>query len=1026
MTVVFSDVVGSTDLGERLDAESLHRVMARYFEEVQGVLTLHGGLTEKFIGDAILAVFGIPRAHEDDALRAARAASEMRESVRRLNEGLELEFGVRIRTRTGVNTGEVIAGDPDAGATFVTGDAVNLAARLEQAARPGEILVGGATYELIREFVTAEELPPFDVKGKSGQVHAWRLLEVSPGILRWTPRFDSPLVGRVEDLGVLGDMLDRVARSRTCLAATILGPAGVGKSRLTAEFLATLGEGVTVLRGRCLPYGEGITFWPVVEMLRQVTGTGEFDPPDGVLTALEAVLPPGDESAAAARQLAALMGSPVATPGIHETFWSLRRLFQQIAARGPVVVVFDDIHWGEPTLLDLIEYLRDWLRSAPVLLMCLARPELVEHRTGWMGDEGSATIRLEPLSDAGTSELVQNLLGGDPVAVEIAGQITDTTEGNPLFVEEILRMLVDRGKLVRDDDGRWTIDGDLSARSIPPTIQALLGARVDMLEQGERGVLERAAVIGRIFWWGAVSDLSAQADRPFVGGWLQSLVHKQLIRPERWESEGEDAFRFTHILVRDAAYRGIPKTRRAELHERCALWLQARAPSGTESDEIVGYHLETAHDALSELGPPSDRTRELGRQASELLASAGRVAFARGDMSAAANLLSRAVALLPPEDPAASMLLPDLADALVQTGSFDRARSVLDRLRGTAERSANSVLGAYAIVIELWIRLFTQPQGWGEDVGPMAERAMALFEEQHEDRGRAKGWALLALFHMTEGRFATAADAWRRAADAAAAAGDRREELEDLAWIPVIVWCGPGSVDDSIGACQAVIERSGGDRKATAAAVATLGTLEAMRGRAPEARSLASRAKSILEEAGLPGWAGALTQMFGWTELLSGDAAAAEAELRTGVDILRGIGEMSWLSSTAAILAEALFRQGRTDEADAFVLESEHAAGGGDIYSQGLFRAVRAKILSARGDSEAAVATAREAVAVADHSDFVFLQVMTRTALGNVLDAAHRSDEADPVFSEAAARCDGIGFRVAAEAARSLQRSPGH
>jgi tetratricopeptide (TPR) repeat protein len=644
-----------------------------------------------------------------------------------------------------------------------------------------------------------------------------------------------------------------------------------------------------------------------------------------------------------------------------------------------------------------------------------------------MAGDVSSTIMLDPLSDADTSELVQNLLGGDPLAVAITGQIAETTEGNPLFVEEILRMLVDQGMLVRREDGRWTIEGDLSERSIPPTIQALLGARVDMLDEGERGVLERAAVVGRIFWWAAVSDLSGPDDRPYVGSSLQSLIHKQLIRPERWDSEGEDAFRFTHILVRDAAYGGIPKARRAELHERCARWLQARAPNGAESEEIVGYHLETAHAALSELGPPNDRTRELGRQAFELLASAGRTAFARGDMSAAANLMSRAVALLPPEDPAGGALLPDLADALLQTGAFDRARSVLDRLRGTAERSEDAVLSAHAIVIDLWIRLFTEPQRWAaNDVAPKAERAMALFEEQHDDRGLAKGWTLLALLHMTEGRFATAADAWRQAADAAAAAGDRREELEDLAWIPIVVWCGPASVDDSIRACEAVIERARGDRKATAAAVATVATLEAMRGRAPEARSLVARAKSILEEGGLPGWTGALTQMFGWTELLSGDAPAAEAELRAGVDILRGIGEMSWLSTTAAILAESLFRQGRVDEAEGFVRESEHAAGSGDIYSQALFRTVRAKVMSGRGDRDGAIATGREAVAMADDSDFVFLQAIARVALGHVLEAAGRTDEADAALSEAAARCEGVGFRVGADMARALRKSIDH
>ena len=1021
MTVLFTDVVGSTDLAERLDPESFRHIMNRYFEDMQAVLARHGGVTEKFIGDAIMAVFGVPRAHEDDALRAVRAAAEMRDSLRLLNESLSRDLDVTVRTRTGVHTGEVITGDPEGGTPFATGDPVNVAARLEQTAAAGEIVISDATHWLVQDFATAEPLAPLKVKGKSDAIVAWRLLEVVPGAGRWTPRIDSPLVGRTGELETLGTSLDRVVGSSTQGLVTVLGPAGVGKSRLTAEFVATLGDEVMVLRGRCLPYGEAITFLPIVEMLRDVTGISELDPLDKAVPVLDGLLSESPETAAATQHLAALMGPSAATPDIQETFWSVRMLLEGLASTRPIVVIFDDIHWAEPPLLDLIEYLAEWLDALPVLFLCLARPELRELRPGWLADqEGSIILTLEPLSGTEVSELVHNLLDKTAVPETITERISDTTEGNPLFVEETLRMLRDDGTLKHTDEG-WDVAGDLSTLSIPPTIHALLTARVDMLEQGERAVLERAAVIGRTFWWSAVAELSEGADRPLVGGWLQSLVHKQLIAPDPRESRAEDTFRFTHILVRDAAYRGIPKERRAELHEQFARWLVSKDQSRTEFEEIIGYHLECAYNALSEIGPKGDRVLDLGRQAAEPLGSAGQRAFARGDMWAAANLLSRTIALLPSDDPFGTQVLPDLAMALLQTGDFDGTRAVLDRLRRAADLSGDDVLAAHATVIELWIRLFTEPTGWANDVEREARHALSVFEGRNDERGLAKGWTLLALSNMTRGRFGAAAESWERAADYAAAAGDHREELEHLAWIPVAVWCGPTTIPESIRSCERVRERARGDRKATAIASATIGTLEAMRGGFVEGRSLVSEAKVTLEEVNLPGWMGALTQLSGWIELLAGDPAAAAQELRTGVDLLRGIGELAWLSSAAAILAEALYEQDRLDEAERFTQESESAAGSEDVYSQALIRAVRAKILAREDHPEDGARIAREAVGIAERTDFTFLRVFVLTTLGEVLMSAGRTAEAAAAFTEAEELCGGIGFTVGAERARALR-----
>jgi class 3 adenylate cyclase/tetratricopeptide (TPR) repeat protein len=1026
VTVLFCDVVGSTGMGEALDPESLRRLMERYFEEMKAVVERHGGITEKFIGDAIMATFGIPRAHEDDALRAVRAAAEMRDSLERLNQEFERDWGVAILTRTGLNTGEVITGDVQTGATFVTGDAVNVAARLEESAPPGEILIGEATYRLIRGFATAEPLPPFTVKGRAEPVTAWKLLEVATGARGSTGSLDSPLVGRDREFGKLEEAFRRVVDDQRCEAVTVLGAAGIGKSRITREFVLGLAGHARVVSGRCLPYGEGITFWPIVEVLRDAAGIGELGSLEEARPKLAALLKRGDDSALIGDRLAALLGLSEATPGIQETFWAVRKLFEELAASQPLVVVLDDIHWGETTFLDLVEYLADWLHGVPVMLLCMARPELLETRSAWMSGKPNATlVPLMPLGATETDRLIQNLLGGAPLAEEDRARIGEVAEGNPLFVEETLRMLIDEGMLQRRN-GNLSLTADLATLTIPPTIQALLATRIDMLDEAERAVIERASVIGRAFWWGAVSELIPEEQRDRVGTSLQSLISKDLIRPDRSELREEDAFRFAHILVRDAAYRAIPKAGRAELHERFAHWLETKSRDRAgEYEEIVGYHLEQAYRSLAELGPSNERTVALGRRAAQPLASAGRRAFARGDMPAAVNLLSRAASLAPAEDPGRTELLPDLAFALMQTGDFGGMQAVLDDLKRAATAAGDPGLQAHAAILDLWIRLFTQPEGWADQAHREATRAISTFEAQGNERGLAKGWSLLGLFHMMKGRFATAGEAWGNAAAHAAAAGDRREELEHLAWVPIVEWCGPGTVEEGIRRCQEVLERAEGDRKAMSVALSTWGTFEAMRGQFDEARKVQDRARSILREVALPGWMGALTQNSGWAEILAGDPAAAEQDLRWGVDTLRGIGELSWMSSAAAILAEALYEQGHLEQAEEFVRVSEESAGSEDTYSQSLLRSVRAKVLARQKKAKEAEALARQAVAIAEPTDFLFLQAWALISLGEVLERAGKREEGEIVLADAVAICDRKGFTVGAERARAVgERTP--
>jgi class 3 adenylate cyclase/tetratricopeptide (TPR) repeat protein len=1037
VTVVFADITGSTGLGEMLDPEPLRRVLSRYFAEMQLVIERHGGLVTKFIGDAVMAIFGIPVTHEDDALRAVRAAAEMRERLAELNEEFASSWGVTVAVRTGVNTGEVLAAEPGAAQSLVVGDAVNVAARLEQAAEPDEILIGEDTYRLVHEAVTAEHVGPLELKGKAAPVPAWRLLDVIPKAPGWGRRLDSPLVGRTREIAALEDAFQRVADGETCDVVTVMGPAGVGKSRLTAELLSRIGSRAIVLQGRCLSYGEGITFWPVASVVMDAIGIEERDTRVEArrkVSELLATSPDRDpaEDELVRDGLGALLGLRAADVGVQETYWAVRRFLERLAAHEPLVVVFDDIHWGEPTFLDLLDYLADWIQAAPVLILCQARPELLDARPEWMTAKNNASlVRLTPLDEEQTDGMIRGLVGGTELPVAARARIAEVAEGNPLYVEETIRMLVDDGML-RQLDGRWTVAGDLSTIAIPPTIHALLTARLDRLEPEQRTVTERASVVGRSFWWGAVSELSPAPIRPRVGACLQSLVRKELIRPGRSEIRGEDAFRFTHILVRDAAYNGIPKAVRAEMHERLADWIavNTRELAG-EYEEIVAYHLEQAHRALLELGPPSEQTAGLGERAAERLASAGERAFARGDMPAAVNLLTRSTALLPAHHARRLELLPEVAFALMETADFDRLFAVAQEMDESAAETGDVGLQAHAIVIGLWIRLFTNPEGWAAEARKEARRAIATFGELADERGLARAWSLLGLVGMLVSHLASAEEAWSRAVEHAQRAGNRREAFEGLAWVAVAVWAGPVPSEEGIRRCQAVFHRAQGDRKAMATALLTQAGLEANLGRFDRARELFGRARSLLEEVVLPVWmAGGLAQVVGWCELLENKPAAAEEELRRGYETLHAIGEVTLLSTVAGILAEALYVQGKYQESERFTRVSEESAGAEDAYSHVLWRSVRAKCAARRGDTTEALRLAGESVTISESTDSLHLRWHTLMSHAEVLrlagDTARAETSLHQAIDAAERKQNLVGARLARQALEALYAARPH
>jgi class 3 adenylate cyclase/tetratricopeptide (TPR) repeat protein len=1022
VTVLFTDLAESTQLGRELDPESVRQVMTQFFQAMGAVVRRYGGTTEKFIGDAIMAVFGVPQLHEDDAERAVRAAVAMRHALETLNEDLEARWGVTIATRTGVNTGEVIAGDASAGESFVVGDAVNVAARLQQGAARGEILIGDSTYRLARDVVTAATQRSLDVKGKDEPVQAWSVIEITPEPVV-ARRLESPLIGRDAELAAVEAAFAR-ARSGSCQLLTLMGPAGVGKSRLVRELVPRLGAETRLLVGRCLPYGEGITFWPIVEVLRTVTGMSGTESPEDARAKIAAVVE-GPEADLVCQRLAALLGLAEAVPVVQETFWAIRRLLAGLASRSPLVVVLDDVHWGEATFLDLLEYLADWLGDSPVLLICLARPELLEARGNWMTAKPNASlVNVTSLTNDQMDGLIRNLVGGATLEDDARARIGDAAEGNPLFVEETLRMLVDDGVL-RPGAGVWTVIGDLAELTIPPTINALLAARLDRLDAGERTVVERASVIGRVFWWGAVAAMSPPEERATVGSQLQSLARKELIRPDRSDLPDEDAFRFTHVLVRDAAYAGIPKAVRADLHERFADWVQSkhRERSG-EYDEIIGYHLEQAYRSLLELGPPTPRVDDLGRRAAGSLAAAGRRAFARGDMPASAALLSRGVNLVPPAHELRLELLPELGHALLETANLSRARAVIGEAQRAAAASDDQRLRAHVLILDQWVRMYTDPEGWAGPAERNAHRAMAIFEELGDERGLAESWSLLGLVHLFTCAFGEAEEAWEKAAAHGEAAGDQREQLEALAWVPLVVWAGSRPVADAIERCQDVFRRAHGDRKALSTALFSAANLEGMRGNYEEARRLIADARSMLEEVALTVWlAGPLAEMSGLIELWAGDARAAERELAWGVRTLQQIGEFAWLPTLAGLLAEVLHEQGRDDEAEDALRLAEETAGSEDAYSQGLLRIVRAKILARGGQADVAVQVARRAVATVESTDFPFLHAFVLTGFAEVLRRSGLEAEADEAVAKAVQSAERKGFVVGVERARAVMAS---
>jgi class 3 adenylate cyclase/tetratricopeptide (TPR) repeat protein len=915
VTVLFCDVVGSTALGESVDPEALQGLLARYFERMRAIVESHGGTVEKFIGDAVMAVFGVPVAHEDDALRACRAAVEMRDALPELG----------VEGRIGVNTGEVLAGTEE---RLATGDAVNVAARLEQAAEAGEVLIGAETLGLVGATVEVGEERPLALKGKSEPVPAHPLVAVREIAER---SHASRFVGRELELQQLAAAWDRALAGPRCELVTVVGDPGVGKSRLVAEALARIDA--RVVRGRCFSYGEGITYWPVVEVVKQ----------------LDAL--PADEQAA--RAIRSLLGASDLAAGTDEIAWAFRKLLEEQA---PLIVCFDDIQWGEETFLDLIESTALLSTGAPLLLLCMARPELLDRRPGW-----PATLRLEPLREHDAEALV-----GDAVPDEAREQIVRASGGNPLFLTEMVAL---------SESGRAEVE-------VPASLRALLAARLDQLDVSERRVLERGAVEGELFHRGTVQALAPEETE--VTPRLAALVRRDLVSPDTPVLPREDAYRFRHLLIRDTAYDALPKATRADLHRRFAGWLQEHGESLVELDEILGYHLEQAARCLEELGRPDP---ELSLAAGDRLAVAGRRALRREDVRAASSLLERSLELT-----RSHRLDVHLEADLAQSFVFRNAKRAVEVAEAVARRADASDDQAAAAHARAVVGLMRMHAGLNtaDELERTAREGLPILAAAGDHEGMRDSWLALCLVANLRCQYEEWAQASEQAIAQARAAGP-----DHRTWgLGVALAQGPRPASEALASLDAQLsaQPTGND-------LAVRGVLLAMLDRVDEAWEIALPAYERMREFG---WEFGATWLGEIAEIAGDDATAAEY-LRRACDAYEGGGNTPVLSTYAPLLGRLLCALGRYDEAEPLAAKGRDLGDPEDVLTQALWRGTEALVQSHRGAHAEAERLAREAVEWIRRSDSPFNQGYCLSILGEVLEAAGSVEDAVVAWHEALA-----------------------
>ncbi|MDQ2982560.1 MAG: AAA family ATPase [Actinomycetota bacterium] len=964
-TVLFIELAATPQGSADIDQETLHRATLRGSHELRAAVEYHGGAVERLTGDELMAVFGVPIAHEDDAARAARAALQVRRALANASEPLEGESGVRIEPRTAIVTGMVTA-EP-----ALTGAIVGLGSRLAETAGPGEILVDGPTLERAENELRTTPLEPREVRGRQEPIPVHRLLDVvekAPAPVETS----TPLIGRKSEIAALLAVLNRTTTESRCVVACLFGDAGIGKSRLAAEFASLARDEAAIFVGRCISYGEGATYLPVLEIVAQAAGE---HPSERIFQILE-----GEEDAELiAQRIADLVEGAGGESSTGEVFWAIRRLLEGLARKKPLILVFEDLHWAEPTLLDLVEYLGQWSSEVPLLLLGLARPELLERRPAWAVE--TTAVHIGPLAESDAVELVE-VVGRDALAEGARVRVAELAEGNPLFAEQLVALALE--------------EGSSSLDTVPPSLEALLASRLDRLDVAERAVLQRAAVVGREFWHGAILHLSPPLEVPSVGRRLLEVVRKGLIEPAVSAFAREDAFRFHHVLIRDVAYNSIPDAVRAELHERAADWLDVQPGA---QDELVGYHLEQAYECRLESGSPDRRAQRLAADAGDRLAAAGLRAAKSGDTAAAANLLTRSTVLLPPDEATRRDLLAELGLTVWSAGDIDEAAAVLGRALETAT-AAHDRRAELRTRLELAnLRLFRSPEGGADDFLSLAAEAIPVLEELGDDRALGRCWYSLAFVHGgLHCRYRESVEAAERAL----------EHFRNSTWsvapclqeLSAGLYYGPTPVPDAIRRCNAF--REDADRGGEANIMAFLAGLEAMAGHFGNAQDLVSRARGIYDELGWVVYGATnCTTVAADVELLAGRHAEAERLLTESCASLEEWGEQAHRATQASQLGEAVYRQGRYDDASHWAGVAKACAATDDASAQFSWRALQAKVLAREGESEEADMLARDAAALAAKTDALTQHGNVLLDLGEVLRLDGRATEAAAAIEDA-------------------------
>ncbi len=958
VTALFADLVGSTGLGERLDPEVMRSIVGHFFEVATEIVRRNGGNVEKFAGDSVLALFGLTVSHEDDAERAVRAGLLIRDGIPPLAADAGERHGISVQVRIGAESGEVVVGDPFGGATMATGDVLNVAARLEQAAEPGEIIVGNEAYLATRTAIRYEPIGQRALRGRDSTIAAWRAIEAETdlGGTRGVPGLHAPLTGRDDELALLLGAQRRAVTERKAVLFTLIGVPGIGKSRLVREFAESVEAGGTrIVRGRCLPYGEGITYWPMAEIVREIAGVSPDMGTDDATAALAAVV---NEPGVAERigfAIGLVTEPPTGAEGVErEIAWAFRRFIESVAAVGPLVLVFEDIHWGEPALLDLIEYLATWVRGVPLLLLCTSRPEFLDRRSAWgAGRIESSRIALEPLDQAHASTLLAALLDIDELPKPLRDRVLERAEGNPLFVEEVVRMLIDRGILIHRD-GRWVAAPEANDVAVPESVEAIIRARLDTLPRPERALLQVASVVGRIFERSAVATLIDDGEP--IEPRLDDAVLRDLVTEE---PVSEPSYRFKHILIRDVAYASLPKSRRADLHARVAEWLAGWSADRTdEVADICAYHLEQAVRLGVEVQGRVDPA--IWRQALDALTASCDRASDREDFRAQESFASRALALPGGTEPKSLDLRWRLVDARYrQTDILGTQELAPDLARDAREAGRPEIEGRARLATAAGLWVSTQGGEGFEPAREELERSLELLTAAGDRRYQFDAEFLYGYVGWWRGDLAEAYDGWERARATARELGDpgreaialarlaavrrnqaRLEEAGDLYDQALLLAEQSGSrgaraqVTKSFGDHIAVTRTNAeampllrgslalyedvGDREGLASVLMSIGSGLAEDGAVDEGIAALRRAAMLFDEIGHGGYLPEAERELAFWLIQSGDLADAELHALRGVEIVAP-DDWATVASTRMVLGRVRAAQMRDEEAEALL-----------------------------------------------------------------------------------------------------------